>query len=170
MVNLCIMQSVLSHVTLSLLGPNIFLSILFVNTLSLCSSLNVRDHLLHPYKRTGKMCSSVYFDVYILGYQTERRKILHQMMISIFGVQSALNFVMNIILIFQGYSQIFEVFNTFKRYITCLYVAFCQQEMNIYLVSLEFTSQSVSFLVTNRALVFFFSVCRFSYNVVTSSA
>jgi len=34
MVNLCIMQSVHSHVTLSLLGPDIFLSILFVNTLS----------------------------------------------------------------------------------------------------------------------------------------
>jgi hypothetical protein len=39
MVNLCIMQSVHSHVTLSLLGPNVFLSILFLNTLSLCPFL-----------------------------------------------------------------------------------------------------------------------------------
>ena len=66
------------------------------------------------------MCSSVYFNFYILGYQTKRQKILHQMITSIFWVQSALNFLMNVILIFQGYSQIFEVFNTFKRYITCL--------------------------------------------------
>jgi hypothetical protein len=33
-----------------LLGPNIFLSILFSNTLSLCSSLYVRDQVSHPYK------------------------------------------------------------------------------------------------------------------------
>jgi hypothetical protein len=66
-VNLCIMQSVHPHITLSLLGPSIFLRILFMNTPSLCSSLNVGNHLLHPYKRKGKMCSSVYFNLYILG-------------------------------------------------------------------------------------------------------
>jgi hypothetical protein len=35
---------------LSLLGPNILLSTLFSNTLSLCSSLSVRDQVWHPYK------------------------------------------------------------------------------------------------------------------------
>jgi polysaccharide pyruvyl transferase WcaK-like protein len=39
---------------LSLLGPNILLSTLFSNTLSLCSSLSVRDQVSHPYKITGK--------------------------------------------------------------------------------------------------------------------
>jgi hypothetical protein len=39
---------------LSLLGPNILLSALFSNTLSLCSSLSVRDQVSHPYKTTGK--------------------------------------------------------------------------------------------------------------------
>jgi hypothetical protein len=34
------------------LGPNILLSTLFPNTLSLCSSLNVRDQVSHPYKTT----------------------------------------------------------------------------------------------------------------------
>jgi hypothetical protein len=38
------------HVTSSLLGPNILLSTLFSNTLSLCYSLNVRDKVSHPYK------------------------------------------------------------------------------------------------------------------------
>jgi hypothetical protein len=43
-----------SPVTSSLLGPNILLSTLFSNTLSLCSSLSVRDQVSHPYKTTGK--------------------------------------------------------------------------------------------------------------------
>jgi hypothetical protein len=41
-------------VTSSLFGPNILLSTLFSNTCSLCSSLNVRDQVLHPYRITGK--------------------------------------------------------------------------------------------------------------------
>jgi hypothetical protein len=45
---LLIMQS-------SLFGPNILLSTLFSNTLSLCSSLNVGDLVLHPYRTTGKI-------------------------------------------------------------------------------------------------------------------
>jgi hypothetical protein len=36
-----------SPVASSLLGPNILLSTLFSNTLSLCSSLSVRDQELH---------------------------------------------------------------------------------------------------------------------------
>ena len=42
-----------SPVTSSLLGPNIFPSTLFSNTLSLPSSLNMADQVSHPYK-TGK--------------------------------------------------------------------------------------------------------------------
>jgi hypothetical protein len=37
-----------SPVTLSLLGPNILLSTLFSNTLSLRSSFNVSDQISHP--------------------------------------------------------------------------------------------------------------------------
>jgi hypothetical protein len=36
-------------------GPNVLLSTLFSNTLSLCSSLNVRDHVSHPYRTAGKI-------------------------------------------------------------------------------------------------------------------
>src|SRR5215470_2280724 len=42
-----------SPVASSLLGPNILLSTLFSNTLNLCSSLSVRDHVSQPYKTTG---------------------------------------------------------------------------------------------------------------------
>jgi len=44
-----------SSVTSSLLGPNILLNILFSNTLSLRSSLNVSDQVSHPYKIKGKI-------------------------------------------------------------------------------------------------------------------
>jgi hypothetical protein len=47
-------------VTSSLYGPNILLSTLFSNTLSLCFSLNVRDQVSHPYKSEGKLCFSVF--------------------------------------------------------------------------------------------------------------
>jgi hypothetical protein len=41
--------------TSSLLGPNILFSILFWNTFSLCSSINIRDQMSHPYRTTGKI-------------------------------------------------------------------------------------------------------------------
>jgi len=42
-------------VTSFLLGPNIFLSTPYLNTFSLCSSLSVRDDVLHPYETAGKI-------------------------------------------------------------------------------------------------------------------
>jgi hypothetical protein len=39
----------------SVLGPNILLNNLFSKTLSLCSSLKVRDQVSHPYRTTGKI-------------------------------------------------------------------------------------------------------------------
>jgi hypothetical protein len=42
-------------VTPSFFGPNILLNTLFSNTVSLCSSLNARDHVSHPYITTGKV-------------------------------------------------------------------------------------------------------------------
>ena len=44
-----------SPVISSLLGPNILLYILFSNTFSLHSSLNVSNQVSHPYKTTGKI-------------------------------------------------------------------------------------------------------------------
>jgi hypothetical protein len=42
-------------VTLSLFGPNILLSSLICNTLSLCSSLNIGNQVLHPRRTTCKI-------------------------------------------------------------------------------------------------------------------
>jgi hypothetical protein len=52
---LLIMQFFPTSCHSSLFGPNIPLSTLFSNTLSLCSSLNVRDQVSHPYRTTGKI-------------------------------------------------------------------------------------------------------------------
>jgi hypothetical protein len=41
-------------ITSELFGKNI-INILFSNTLSLCSSLNVRDQVSHPYRTKGKI-------------------------------------------------------------------------------------------------------------------
>jgi len=53
--NLSLCSSLHSLVTSFLLGPNILLSTMFSNTLSLRSSLNVSDLVSHPYKTTVKI-------------------------------------------------------------------------------------------------------------------
>jgi len=47
--------SLLHYPVTSSLGPNIFLSTLFSNTLSLVSSHNMRGQVSHPYTTTGKI-------------------------------------------------------------------------------------------------------------------
>jgi hypothetical protein len=42
-------------VILSLLGPNILLDTMFSDTLNLCSSLDLRDQVSHPYKASSKI-------------------------------------------------------------------------------------------------------------------
>jgi hypothetical protein len=46
--------------TLSVFGPNILLSTLFTNTLSLCSSLNVRYQVLHRFRKKAKLQSCIF--------------------------------------------------------------------------------------------------------------
>jgi hypothetical protein len=46
--------------TSSLLGPNILLSMLFSNTLNLCSFLSVTDQVSHPYKTSGKIMAFIF--------------------------------------------------------------------------------------------------------------
>jgi hypothetical protein len=50
----------------SLLVPNNLFSTLFSDTLSLCTSLNVRDRISQPYKTSGKIMFFLCFSLYIL--------------------------------------------------------------------------------------------------------
>ena len=63
-----------SHVTSSLLGPNILLNTLSSNTLSLRSSFSVIDQVSHPYKTTGKMIVLYIFIFIFLGSKLEDKR------------------------------------------------------------------------------------------------
>jgi hypothetical protein len=78
-----IMKFLHSPVTSSLLGPNILLRTPFSNTLSLCSSLSLRDQVSHPYKTTGRIMVLYILNLYIPGQQGRWQKTLNRMVASI---------------------------------------------------------------------------------------
>jgi hypothetical protein len=59
-----IWRFLLPPVILFLFGPNTVLSTLLSNTLSLCSSVNIRDQVSHPYRKKHKI-----IDLYILIFK-----------------------------------------------------------------------------------------------------
>jgi hypothetical protein len=88
-----------SPVTSSVLGPNILLSTLFSNTLSLCSSVKFTDKVSNPYKTTGRIMVFVYFNPYVPSQQAGGQKALNRMVATIPRIYSALNLFMPAILI-----------------------------------------------------------------------
>ena len=58
------MQFALAPFYLILLGPTVFFSTLFLNTLSMCFGLSARDEVSHPYKVTGDIKLFMYFNLY----------------------------------------------------------------------------------------------------------
>jgi hypothetical protein len=62
-------------VTSSLCDPNILLNTLFSNTIILCSSLNVRDQVSHPYRTTGKITLFIILIFKFLNSREEDKRV-----------------------------------------------------------------------------------------------
>jgi hypothetical protein len=91
----------------TLFGNNRLLSNLFSNTLNLCSSPNVRDHVSHPYKTT---CKTIVFFVLISTIFDIRQKderFWKWMTASIRRNYSVHNFLINVSLIYFCRPQTF---------------------------------------------------------------
>jgi hypothetical protein len=83
--------------TSSLLSPNstsILLKTLFSITLSLCSSLNVKERFSHSYRTKGKIMYSCIFQFLRFIQQTRRQKVLYWMSANITIIHSPLNFLL----------------------------------------------------------------------------
>ena len=63
-------------------------------------------------RNNRQSCSSVCSKIYVFGW------LLHRMITSILGLESAFNCIMNENLNLQGCSQIFGVFHPFKEYVS----------------------------------------------------
>ena len=89
-------------------------------------------------------------------------------------LQSALNFLMNRILVRWSSSQIFDLFHSFRGFITSpdivLRPAFWSQYMAMCLVFQAFIFSPVILLATTKASAFFYIVCTFPPNLLISLA
>jgi hypothetical protein len=61
-------------ITSSLCGPNFLPSTLFLNTLSLCASLNVRNQVSHPYNTISKIIVLYVLIITFLDSRGERER------------------------------------------------------------------------------------------------
>jgi hypothetical protein len=147
-----------SPVTSSLFGPNILLSTLFSNILSLCSSFNVRDHISHPYRTTVKIIIFLYSNLYVFRLQMIGQKSLDWMVTNITRILSVSSSIK-----FWFLTVVHRYLNcaTFSKVLLAIFMlwfcpAFWWRYSNIYLVFSAFTSRPISSLASIRVSVLWY--------------
>jgi hypothetical protein len=93
---------------------------LFSNTLSLCSSLKVRDQVSHPYKTTGRITGFYILTFTFLDSKRDDKRLWTEWQ-QAFPEFSLLLIFFHAVLICECCSQIFECWHIFKRPICFLY-------------------------------------------------
>jgi hypothetical protein len=101
----------------SIWGQNTPFGILFSNTLSLGSSLDVRDQIAHPYQTTGRIIV-MYVNPYIVTQQRQDERLVAV----IPWILYALSFCMHANFVYYCLSEIFEFCHPFEGFITHLYI------------------------------------------------
>jgi len=156
-----------STVNSSFLGPNILLSTLFSNTVSLCSPLNMRDQVSHPYKTAGNTIV-LYFipQVFWIANWKTKYSGLNSNRHSLCSIFSWFLHECNVGL--QGF-----FFTTLSKNLSPVPMlwfcpAFSSPDMNKHLAFSAFTSTNL-LQVPYKASVFFFIACMLSLSKLPST-
>jgi hypothetical protein len=102
-----------SHVTSSLLRPNISLSTILSNTITLCISVYVKVQLLQPYTTAGKM-TILYIPCICFYIANGKQEILYQMVARHLWIKSVLNLLTHTALICSRLSQVLLMYHIFR--------------------------------------------------------
>jgi len=154
-----------SCLTSSLLDPNILLSTLFTNILSLHSSHNEERRNCTPIQTTGKYKILNIFN-YIFLERKAGRKNSSRNDRNLLWHQSALNIFLRGIFIFLERSKLFELFHSFEEKIIILYIETSPLNLisrldpirrlnSIHFYSILLTSKRKSFSVFSIVIIFF---------------
>jgi len=145
-----------SSVSLSLLGPDVFLSTLVSNMIRQCASLNVGDTVIHPFKTVSKIIVLFFFILCIFCRANRRQKILDWMTASIPWDEPALNFTLWMHFYLLGLFPIIWTSQLFQMICyLCLYYICCVLFMRCEHI---LSHLSILLLVSNKASVFFWYI------------
>jgi hypothetical protein len=109
----------------------IFPSASCFQTPSVCVPPLMSDTKFHTHTKLEEKLKSIYFNFYPFRQQTRRQQLMDWMVASITRVQSALNFLLNHILICYSRFQVFEPCHVFKGSIIYLYVLIKSRDSSV---------------------------------------